>query len=496
MVANRVAKLTKVDALQILSSQLGHALLKALADMSGKAWLTGGWVRDYFLKEQSGDIDIVTDISALELGQRIVRYLGYGTIVPLGTDDEEACRLVVEDEVLDVSSFRLGATTVEEDLGLRDFTCNAMAFPMEGSCKVVMSLIDPYKGLKDIKQKVLRSLPNAFENDSLRILRAYRFRALYGFDIDIETRSLMKNALPYLQHVAAERKSSELNSIITSSRSGQVLGEMDDDGILVHLLPELVATKGLVQPAAHHLDVWGHSLAAHKNMTSLVRNYKKILKEKHVFFCELPTVSEEEGMWLSWAALLHDIGKKVCAAQHPKDGRPTFYHHDHVGAKMVVDIARRFRWSKTMEKNVGRLVELHMHPFHLCSSQDVQQLSAKAALKLYRRAGHLFAPLFYMALADSLASLGEGKPRDMEKQLQQLYSRVQKVYKENIEPMDKGPRLVTGHDVMTLCGVAPGPQVKAILAKIEELQVEGDLQTQGDAVRWLKKHSLDLSKCT
>lgn len=498
VIIGMVANMTDKSTLEIISPQLKNALSRVLDDMGGKAWLTGGWVRNYFLNEHSKDVDIVINISALELGQRLIRYLGYGTIVPLGIDEEEACRLVLGQETLDVSSFRLGAKNVEEDLGLRDFSCNAMAFSVGHNGEIIADLIDPCDGLKDIRQRVLRSLPQAFENDGLRILRAYRFRTLYGFTIDAATRSLMKKSLPYLQNVAAERKFSEVNSIITSCttpfRSGQVLEEMDDDGVLSQLLPELVITKGIKQPAAHHLDVWGHSFAAHKNMISLVQNYRKFLEEKKVFVIELPPLTEQEKTWLIWAALLHDIGKKPCAAKHPSDGRPTFYHHDHVGAKMIIDIGRRFRWSKAMEKNVSRLVELHMHPFHLCSSQDVRRLSIKAALKLYRRAGHLLIPLFYMALADSLASLGAGKPCDMEKQLQQLYSRVQKVYKKNIEPMDNGPRLVTGHDVIALCGVTPGPQVKAILVKVEELQVEGCLQTRDDAVCWLKKHSLDLSK--
>lgn len=483
---------------EILSPALSNALFQALVEMGGKVWLTGGWVRDFFLQQQSKDVDIVTDVAIVELSQRIVRHLGYGTIVPLGED--ESCRLVINGEVLDMSSFRLGAKSIEQDLGLRDFTCNAMAFPLvqgaEGSAQVVLELIDPHQGLVDLENRVLRSLPNAFENDSLRILRAYRFRALYGFEITAHTKVMLLEALSALSGVAAERKGSELNAIISSEAGGSIIEEMDGDGVLSQLLPELVATKGLEQPSAHHLDVWGHSLAALKNMLSLVRGSKGFLQQKDAYWCDLPQVSKEEQLSLCWASLLHDIGKKECAAQHPKDGRPTFYHHDHVGAKMATSIARRLRWSRAMEKDVGRLIELHMYPFHLCSSQDVSRLSPKAALKLYRRAEGLLVPLFYMVLADSLASLGEGKPKDMEKQLQQLYSRVQEVYEQNIQPMDDGPRLVTGRDVMALCNLAPGPQVKEILKKIEELQVEGVLQSESDAVQWLKKHSLGLSKCS
>ena len=469
------------------ASPVVRELFACVDTLGMDAWVVGGTVRDWLLDTQPKDLDLLVSGSADQFCRCLLRHLGEGSLVPLGVEGEEACRVVWRGQVVDVSSFRGAAVSVEEDLALRDFTINSMALPLTVLAGKEVKLIDPMQGLGDLRQGLLKHCSHAFALDPLRILRGFRFAACNDLTIVDTTLVAMATHVEDLVHVASERIAVELDYIITSKNSAESIRRMHRFGILALLFPELTAGAGLEQPNFHHLDVFEHSVAALEHMTHLVSGdevyYPADITDVVIHFDN--SVKKQ----LCWAALFHDLGKPVThAIRADKNNRVTFYAHDEVGGDLVRQIAKRLRWSKENRETVAHLVTMHMHPFHLCSVQEKGEISRRAALKLYRRAGDLLLPLFMLAMSDSLASEGKDKPQGMEDSLVRLYQRVDSVCKDYIYPVVKGAKVLTGKDVMDSFQLQAGPVVGEILRKLEEAQVDGEVVSKEDALVWVKKY--------
>ncbi|MBU0910418.1 MAG: HD domain-containing protein, partial [Proteobacteria bacterium] len=188
-------------------------------------------------------------------------------------------------------------------------------------------------------------------------------------------------------------------------------------------------------------------------------------------------------IWLKWAALFHDLGKP--AALRTINQRITFYNHDRIGGELVAALANRLRWSREKSDRVSRFITLHMWPFHLSNVRRKKGVTARACLKIYKAAGEELPGLFLLAMADSLAGQGEGKPEGMEEELVALYTQVLDVCRTRVEPVLAGPRLVTGKDLLEL-GLEPGPVFKDILAEVEQAQVEGEFNSREQALAWVR----------
>lgn len=391
---------------------------------------------------------------------------------------------------VDFSSFRQRAQTIEADLGLRDYTVNAMgvSFAALLDRAVTLHLLDPLHGLDDLEEKILRACPQAFLADPLRMLRGYRLCATLDFRIEEATRVEIERHVDLIRTVSVERISHELDLIMVSDRAHAVLGEMAQVGLLWQIIPALARGVGMEQPGFHHLDVFHHSLAALGFM-------EEILADPDRFYPECAARIREyigqPGMkvWLKWAALLHDLGKPVTVAvREDKDGRVTFYNHDQVGKELVMKLGRELRWSNDNRERVAALIGMHMQPFHLCNVRREQPLSRKACLKLSKKAGDDLIGLFLLAMADSLAGQGEKKPPMMEAELSGLLGEVLAIYEQYIQPAIKGPRLLNGQDLITSFSLPPGPLFAKILDALQEAQVEGEVASKEDAHIWVRRY--------
>lgn len=471
--------------------QLFTALQAVAAELCHDLFLVGGTIRDWLLRESANDLDFTVGCDAVRCCRSLMRSLKGGTFVPLGTAEEEAGRVVWHGFTIDFSSFRPGAGTIEEDLSIRDFTINGMALSFTAFMDTALPLvlIDPLTGLADLEAGILRACPAAFVSDPLRMLRGYRLWARFGFQFEEKTRSLITEQAALLARVSAERISYEMDCIMASQRSHEVIAAMAESGLLFQVLPGLKAGVGVIQPASHHLDVFGHSLAALLHMEQIVREpenfYPECSEQLHHYL-------EQPGMKtiLKWAALLHDLGKPATRKiREDKGGRITFYNHDEVGRALVQDLGRNLRWANDKRDRVAALTGMHMHPFHLCNVLRSQSLSKKACLKLAKRAGSDLIGLFFLAMADSLAGKGEKSPQGMEEELGHLLCEVLKTYTRYVAPALHGPRFVTGKDLIDIFSLQPGPQFSQILNGIQEAQVEGEVSSREEGLQWVA-HSL------
>lgn len=488
-----------LESLTALSTSYADELLQALRRVDGRSgadlYLVGGTVRDCLLGRVSHDLDIAVSGSVVPVAKMLQRELGEGTLVDLSSPAEETLRLVWRKEQIDLSSFRAGVQTIEEDLRLRDFTINAMALPFAelAGDGHNWTLIDPTGGLDDLGEGRIKHCPGAFVADPVRMLRGYRLCATLGFHLQQTTKDSIRRHAPLIGNIAAERISYELQLIFDSSRTTETLREMDESGLLRQLLPELYQGEGVEQPEFHHLDVFNHCFLALQMMESLIaepdrffpghgERIGRYLKEANVIRC------------LKWAALMHDIGKPVTKeTRADKEGRVTFYGHDEVGRKMLQEFADRAKWNGADSRMVSGLVGMHMHPFHLCNVQREEPISKRAALKLCHRAEKSLIGLFLLAMSDSLASRGEKKPERMEEELVALFATVQKIYDEDIVPVLHGPRLLSGKDLIEEFKLVPGPLFSEILSELEAARVEGQVVDRGTALDWVKKFLQDRS---
>ena len=469
-------------------------LWNALRDISEKHghsfFLTGGTVRDFFLGREAVDIDLTVKEDAILCCRRLISRLGNGTFVPLGRRQEECARVIWHGLSIDFSSFRSGATTIEEDLRKRDYTINSMAIdltPFLFRSESEAQLIDPISAKTDLNNKVLRSLPGAFDDDPLRLLRGYRFEATLGFRLAKETREEIRQKAAMIGNVSPERTLYELDCIMSAESSYPVIRQMAESGLLFRIIPELKQGVGVEQPGFHHLDVFHHNLETLKQIEKIIYDPFRYYPEQETLLSDYLMDTSRKNV-LKWAALFHDLGKPATRAPHPeKRNRVTFYGHDRQGCVLFEQISKRMKWSNQKRAIVSGLINGHMHPFHLSTILRTGKLSKRSCLKLYKRAGDHLAGLFILAMADSLAGQGKSKPAGMEDDLVLLFTKAINVYNEDIRPALTGPKLVNGHDLIELFDLHPGPVFSTILDELEVAQVEGKVSKRSEALVWVDR---------
>ncbi len=462
-------------------------LLQILASLAeryeAELYVVGGTVRDWLTGVAARDLDLAVSCRALEFAGDLARETG-GTFVLLD-EKEKTARVVWHGCVVDIAGFRNGAADIRDDLMKRDFTMNSLAVPFCADLPVALkarTIIDPGGGVEDISRKTIRALsPESFIDDPLRLLRAFRFFAETGFRIDPQTLQWVGKYRELLAGVALERVSYELDCLMASGRASAAIELLKEWRVLDVVLPELMMGDGVDQPPSHHLDVIDHNLEALKWMEEIVEYPAKFYPEQEDELVSYLGTGKKK-LQLKWAALFHDLGKP--AAVRVADERITFYNHDRLGAELFSDIGQRLRWSREKREGVARLISLHMWPFHLCNVRKKSSVTPKSCLKLYKASGKDLSGLFLLAMADSLAGQGPGKPPGMETELAGLFGQVLDVCRNQVEPVLAGPPLLTGRDLIDT-GFEPGPVFKEILGEAEKAQVEGTIKNRSQALSWL-----------
>jgi poly(A) polymerase len=359
-----------------------------------------------------------------------------------------------EGDVRVVHDFVRAPNDPADDLWRRDLTINALAARPDGS------VLDPTGGLADLRRGVVRMTSRgSLEADDVRPLRAVRFAGTLGFALDGDTSAAIRElAVAQLTgsvpRPAQERVRDELVSIVSHPRGAAALGLAAELGLLATFLPELDAARGVEQGGLHHLDVFGHSLQA---LASLAEGFPAA------------------GTDVRLATLLHDIGKPATAV--PVEGfRVTFHGHAKLGALLARRAMRRLRFGSDAVAAVGELVRLHMVPL---PSSD------RGARRFVHRYRHALPGLLWLMIADREAARGKLASAAGREAYRKALGRVIAVWQE---PAPATP-LVTGHDVMHLLNLPPGPRVGEALALVEESVAVGDVATVADAERLLRGYA-------
>jgi len=468
---------------ETLRAEPAVAALEALAKAQGaRLWVTGGTLRDALLTRWPRDLDLAVAGDVDALGKAFARKVR-AKFVPLDPATGAVRVAIRSSQGIDwIDLVALRGPAIEDDLGARDFTVNAVAIALDGLLgKADAAYIDPTGGRDDLHAKVIRmTSEKALADDPLRIVRAYRFRAQLGFDIEPETGAALARLSARAAEPAPERIHHELSRLLRAPAPADTLHRMMADGVLGRILPELAATVGVAQNDHHHLAVWEHTVETVRALGEILADPPEALAAEAAAARDDPALREV----LCWAALCHDVGKPPCRGE--ADGKVHFRGHDEAGADLFLTAAKRLRLPGWKGRRAGNLIRHHLRPLHLTEPFRAGTLTVRAVDRLHRALGDDLGALFLLALADSRASLGPARPPDAEGTLLALYAHVAQVREERIRPIEGAPRLLTGRDLMDRLGVPKGPAVGELLEALRDAQIAGEVTTREGAEAWVR----------
>uniref|UniRef100_UPI0040578E9B CCA tRNA nucleotidyltransferase n=1 Tax=Alistipes sp. TaxID=1872444 RepID=UPI0040578E9B len=430
----------------------------AMADRMGvEAYVVGGYVRDYYLRRPSTDIDVVVVGSGIELARalgeelhtRVSIFKTFGTAM-LRSEGVEVEFVGARKESYTHDSRKpiVEAGTLQDDQLRRDFTINALAWSLNAGR--FGELVDPFEGMYDLEDCIIRTPCDpdvTFSDDPLRMMRAVRFATQLGFDIEEETFEAIECNAERIRIVSKERILTELNKIILSPRPSMGFELLELTGLLPLIFPELHRLKGVERRGQH----------AHKD------NFQHTLKV-------LDNVAERsDDLWLRWAALLHDIAKPQCKAYDPKIGF-SFHGHEVVGSKMVPGIFRALKLplGEPM-KFVQKMVFLHLRPIIL--SEDL--VTDSAVRRLLFEAGDDIERLMLLCEADITSGIDAKVKR---------YLKNFELVRRKLKDLEERDRIrnfqppITGEIIMQTYGIPPCSLIGEIKEVIKNAILDGEIR--------------------
>jgi poly(A) polymerase len=442
------------------------AIVRTLRARGFQAYLVGGCVRDLLLGRLPADYDVATDATPEEVMGVFPRTWAVGAqfgvvLVPAGN----AAPAEVEapgkrNQAIEVATFRSDGLysdgrhpdqvrytrLAEEDVRRRDFTINGLLLdPLNDQ---VLDFVD---GRRDLQDRIIRTIGEPrmrFAEDKLRLLRAVRFAARFDYSIESGTLQAIRELAPQIHTVSRERVRDELTKMLTEGHARRAFELLDLTGLLLEVLPEVAKMKGVAQPPQFHPegDVWRHTL---------------LLLEL------LPSPCSRT---LAWGALLHDVGKPPTYRVAPD--RIRFDGHVDVGEAMTREICRNYRMSNDDTDQILALVANHMR---FADAPKMKQSTLKRFMRLPHFDEHLA-----LHRIDCRASHGDLALYDFVRQ------RYEQIPPEQIRPLP----LLTGHDLIAL-GMKPGPEFSAILAAVEDAQLEGQIASKAEALEFARQLTLN-----
>ncbi len=455
------------------------------------AFLTGGSARDTLLNRPTHDLDLTVVGSAAPLARKLADELDAAFYV-LDPEFDVARVVITSDDGshTNIDFARQRGERIEDDLATRDFSINAMALPLANGqwLTSVEAIIDPFGGLYDLAVSAVRAIDDkVFQNDPVRLMRAPRMAITLGFNLAEETIQQIQRDSPLLERGAAERVRDELLKILAADNTHRNLEMLRDLGLLVRVLPELGATREVMQSPPHIHNVFEHSLYVVAAVEDIQRaEYAPIANDrfgaqlKEHFAREISS-DHTRGLLLRLGALLHDIGKPV-THRVEDSGRIRFIGHEDIGAEVASVILNRLRFSNEETKYVHTILSEHLRPL-LLSQQPV--LSNRAVYRFFRDTGDAGLDICVHAWADQHAKSSQDENEEIA--LQRVVEQLLTAYFHQREQVVVPPSLITGRDVMELLKIGEGPRVGEILNAVREAQAEGSVNNREGAISFIRQ---------
>ena len=463
-----------------------EAILKIARKRRVKLYLVGGYLRDILLgrEKNNPDIDFCLKRGAINFGGEVARELKCGFVI---LDKTHGCGRVVKKMnnkiyTLDFTDFR--GKTLEDDLLHRDFTINALSIELEkffAAGGIEDLTIDPYKGREDLKLKVVRLVnKKAFDEDPLRLLRAFSLAIIFGFKIDKETLKAIKLKAKGLSGVSYERIRDELFKILERPGSFSYLQQLDKLKILKIIIPEIEIMRGVKQGPYHHLDVWQHTLETIRQLELLIIELKNN-REVQDYLDEIISPARSRRALIKLGALLHDTGKP--AALRREDGKTKFHGHERIGSDITRNICERLKLSNDEMDSLEKMVLWHLRPGYLADNED---LTPRAIFRYFRDTQKEGVSILLISIADQRATKGPLTSKESRIHHEKVVLNLIKEYFRR-KKEKKFPRLIGGDDLLKKFKLEPSPLIGKILREIEELQAIGKIKNKKEALDAARK---------
>ena len=444
-------------------TQLLRAIGACAKTVGVPAYAVGGFVRDKLLNRHTKDIDVVCVGSGIALAEEVSRsvpnatkakvYSRFGTaMVRVGDDEIEFVGARKESYSENSRKPAVEEGSLEDDQLRRDFTINALAISLAE--ETFGELLDPFGGLEDLKAKRIRTPQEpgkTFSDDPLRMLRGVRFASQLEFTLDETTKAAMVSFAERLSIISQERIHTELNKILLSRKPSIGLALLSETKLLPLLLPELEAMHGIERRnGVAHKDNFWHTLTVVDNLAE-----------------------RSDDLWLTWAALLHDIGKP--RTKRFENNSWTFHGHEIVGAKMVPTIFKRLKLPLDDKmKFVQKMVRFHQKPIAL--TEEI--VTDSAVRRLLFDLGEDIDDLLTLCEAD-ITSRDDNKVKRYLKNYAALRNRIKQV--EERDHLRNWQPPISGEDIMEAFAIKPGVEVGKIKSSIREAILEGLIPNERDA---------------
>ena len=448
-------------------------LAKIIDKFDNEIYLVGGTVRDFYMGLESTDRDIIVmDQDAREFALKLSE-LFQATFVPLD-EENKIYRIVLPDKINYIDVTNPVGDSIEKDLMRRDLTINAIAVNIRTG-----ELIDISGGVTDIMNKCINYVNELnFVDDPLRLLRVYRFQALYGFQLAPETINAVCKYSDLIHKPAVERINYELLKLFGGEYAHVALENMNKTWILEEIFPFVKELKQVPPNSHHHLDLFHHSIETVKQVQILYNEAPDEVKE-HLSKIDFGGFSRLAHLKL--AAFMHDIGK--FSTWTIEEGKHRFIKHDDVGSKMSVKILKDLHFSNKQIDYISSMIKYHIYPSHVMTSP---QITEKIMMRYVRKMDTNSIDAIILAQADRLSARGpEITDQIVERNITSL-NMLLRFYLEARETLKPLPKLLSGNDVMQILNIKPSKRLGEIMDALHEAQISGDVITKEHAIEFVK----------
>ncbi|MGV0919682.1 CCA tRNA nucleotidyltransferase [Empedobacter falsenii] len=446
--------------LEAVSNPIFKNVAEVADEINQETYVVGGFVRDYLLNRgQKKDIDFVTVGNGILLAKELANKLGHTSQVSVfkrfGTamfkykdTDLEFVGARKESYSEDSRKPHVEDGTLEDDQKRRDFTINTLAISMNK--ENFGELIDPFNGVEDLNNKIIKTPlePNiTYSDDPLRMMRAIRFAAQLEFEIEKKSFQAIIDNAERINIVSFERVMDEFQKIMMTDKPSVGLLLLEQSGLMQHILPELVALKGIEEVEGQkHKDNFYHTLEVVDNISVNTDN-----------------------VWLRWAALLHDIGKAV-TKRFDKNVGWTFHSHEFVGSKMVLKLFRRLKLPLGPQvKYVQKLVMMSSRPIAVVTDDATDS----ALRRLLFDAGEDFDDLITLCKAD-ITTKNERKQKRFKQNFEVVEQKIKDVEERDRVRNFQPP--ISGEEIMKIFDIQPGKEIGILKNAIKEAILEGEVE--------------------
>lgn len=449
----------KINLIQNINFKLFKQISEVAHQNNQSVYIVGGYVRDLWMgRKAPTDIDFVTEGNGMDLARAVANEINpklkvsvfktYGTAMFRHNGlDLEFVGARKESYAEHSRKPDVETGTLEDDQKRRDFTINALAVSLNK--ENFGELIDPFEGIADISDKIIRTPlepSQTYSDDPLRMMRAIRFASTLNFEIEKASLQAIKLEAGRIKIVSMERIMVEFNKIMLSEKPSVGLKLLADTGLLDYIMPELTALKGIEEVEGQtHKDNFWHTLEVVDNISRYTDN-----------------------LWLRWAALLHDVGKAPTKKFVEKIGW-TFHGHEFLGSKMVKSIFQRLKLPMGPDmKYVQKLVKLSSRPIALIDDGT----SDSALRRLLFDSGEDLEDLFTLCKAD-ITTKNSHKQEKFKKNFEYVAVKIKEVEEKDQVRNFQPP--ITGEEIMALFNLKPGREIGILKEKVKEAILEGEI---------------------